>query len=392
MSAAHERETTAAPQPRHGASALVRPGNPWVITGGDADEHDGPLAPSRIARLRSEGVLRRPPGVVVYRLESGGHRQTGVVVDVSVDAYRNGAVRRHEATDPDRERRLAEFAETTKTEQVPVMLMHSPRASLEELLDEVTTRPPEVRLAAGNGPAHSVWFATAPALVRAIHHELAGIGTCYIADGHHRMAAAARYSGGPTGTGADDAARTLAALFPSARMRILGYHRYVTLPPGRSVPDLLGAIAAQPVTAHLEECSPTEAVGTEPGVAGLHLHGHWYRLWLRPQTEREDDGADAGAPDARAALDVVALDEGILAPVLGIGRVDADAGVTPFHDDENPAEIHRWCAEHDAMAFLLHPPTVEQVMAVADAGAVMPPKSTFFTPKACAGLFVRELA
>ncbi len=89
---------------------------------------------------------------------------------------------------------------------------------------------------------------------------------------------------------------------------------------------------------------------------------------------------------------MVALDEGILAPVLGIGRVDADTDVTPFHDDEDPAEIQRWCARHDAMAFLLHPPDVEQVMAVADVGAVMPPKSTFFTPKAGTGLFIRELA
>ncbi len=394
MSTARGHEATAAPPPPHGAGAVVRPGTPLVVTGGVPGASGEPLTPDRLARLRAEGALTRPtgPAVVVYRLESGGHRQTGVIVEVSVAAYRDGRVRRHEATDPERERRLVEFTGSTGTEQVPVLLMHPSRPRLAALLDRVTAGPPTVRLSPRGGPAHSVWFTTEPVLVRALGEELAGIDTCYIADGHHRMAAATRYADRSPGPGSDgDPAYTLAAVFPSGQLRILGYHRYVTRPPGRAAADLLGAIAARPVTAHLAECSAAEAVRTGPGVVGMHLDGRWYRVWLRTPAERTDDGAAAVSTDARAALDVVALDEGILAPVLGIGRVDADTDVTPFHDDEDPAGIQRWCAGHDAMAFLLHPPSVEEVMAVADAGAVMPPKSTFFTPKAGTGLFIREL-
>lgn len=302
------------------------------------------------------------PSVVVYRVETAEHRQTGVLAEVSVDDYRRGRIRRHEATRPDQENEIARLTRTSGFERAPVTLTHPARRDLGALTEHTTNRTPAMQLTR-DGLTHTVWTRQDPHALQVVRAELGRLGTLYIADGHHRMAAAERRGG--TGF-------TLAAVFPSDQMRVLGYHRFLPRPV-MSTSDILAAVAEHPAVARIERHA--EPPQTEPGVVVMILDGEWHRIRLR---------APHDPTDVRASLDVVHLDEGILPRIT-------QAPVTAVSGGNHPVELSRRCVREQSMGFLLHPPTVEQIMAVADAGQVMPPKSTWFDPKTSAGLFLREI-
>ncbi|WP_051898760.1 DUF1015 family protein [Sciscionella sediminilitoris] len=308
------------------------------------------------------------PSVVVYRVESGGHRQTGILVEVAVDDYRAGRIRRHEETQPDRVRLLSEQRAADGFEQVPVTLAQSGRPALRSLLARITGHPPWTSVTTPDGAHHQVWVCEDPELLRATAAELAATELLYIADGHHRMAAADQ-DGAALSAGELEQqpanAFTLAAVFPAEELRILGYHRHVPRPHGESARELLARLtAAGPVRA----VEPHPVPESAPGEVAMWLDGNWYRLRL--------------AGD-RAELDVVTLDEQVLAPVFGIGAA------TPFSG--TAAEVAAFCAEHETIGFLPHPPSIDAVLAIADAGATTPPKSTWFDPKIRSALFRRAL-
>ncbi|RCW45723.1 uncharacterized protein (DUF1015 family) [Halopolyspora algeriensis] len=384
MNASHAQQTTTAPESPAGTTGITtRPPRVLVATQRCAGTTEGATDPVRIRQHLNTGGYTRPPApaVIVYRMGSDRHRQTGVVVEVSIDDYRTGRIRRHEATQPERERRLNEIIEATGIEHMPVTLAHPSRARLSSLLTEIAAGEPDVHLDAADGITHTAWIRHDAELARTIQDELGHIDTLYIADGHHRMAAAERYAGRRSRLGEDHAgAFTLAALFPSDEMRILGYHRCLPLPEGMSASDVLERLAAQPVTARVEECASTETASPAPGIVTVRLDGRSYRLWLRAPRESEH---------VRASLDIVTLDEELLPAMFG--TVESRPRGAPVFAAENTGGATCWCAERDAIGFFPHPPSVEQVMAVSDAGLVMPPKSTCFHPKAGAGLFAREL-
>jgi uncharacterized protein (DUF1015 family) len=352
----------------------------------------GPAAHARLTDPGFLAQLSRPFGAdvqpaagrpVVYRLQSRGHRQTGVVVEVPVEDLRTGRVRRHEAVQPERQRRLTDFLAATGLELVPVTLTHAPSPALGSLLAEAAEHEPDVELADGDGSTQTVWMVRSDDLARKIWAEVDALGALYIADGHHRTAAAEDYAARHCPDVGDHAAcYVLSALFPSDQMRVLGYHRCVTRPEGTPAEVLLDALARQPVTERVEECAAADAEPTGPGTLGMWLDGRWYRLRLRETP---------GPADARTVLDVVALEDAILGPVLGIAAPATDPRVTTLPGVGGAQAVAGRCADTGEVGFLLHPPTIEQIMAVADAGMVMPPKSTWFDPKARAGPFVRDL-
>lgn len=322
--------------------------------------------------LSGAGTTTTVPSVVAYRVEAAGHRQTGLVVEVAVEDYRYRRIRPHEATHPEQERELDELAEATGREQVPVTLTYPARRSPRPALGAITSGTPEVVHTDEGGVTHTVWSRRDAELTRRIHEDLDRIGALYIADGHHRMAAADRRA-----NRRGSAEFTLAVLFPSNEMRVLGYHRSVARP-DTSHAEVLAALAAQPVISGIEECS-AESARTAPGGVLMCLDGTWYRISLRTLH---------GSADIRSALEVVALDESILPRAFGPFDGQATAARLPAED---PHQAARWCAERGLIGFLPPPPDVEQIMAVSDAGQVMPPKSTWFAPKAGAGLFSREI-
>ncbi|GAB2738230.1 DUF1015 domain-containing protein [Salinifilum aidingensis] len=336
-------------------------------------DHRWDANPGDAARIResfdSGRYPRLPePAVVVYRIAEGEHEQTGVVVEVSVDDYRAGRVRRHEATQLERERLLDEFTELSGIEQMPVTLAHSPDEALRSVTERITSTEPEVDLAAGDGTRHTVWVQRDPGLARAVELGVSGVDALYIADGHHRMAAAEHYAARRHHLGSDHpAAFTLAALFPADEMRVFGYHRCLPVPGGAAA-GVFEKLVSLPVIARWEDCSVTTP---EPGVVVVRFADECYRMVLRPS------GANG---HVRASLDVVTLDEEVL-PELGITPISCGNGAP--ENCRHPAD--------EAVRFVAHPPSIEQIMAVSDAGLVMPPKSTWFAPKPAPGLFLRDL-
>lgn len=330
--------------------------------------------------MPAAALTTRPPRVrvlnrkhdsaaVVYQLTAGRHRQLGVIVELAIDDYRSGRIRRHEATHPDPVRRLAEMWETSALAHMPVTLFHRSMPRLRALLCQTATGEPDGRLVSGEGGSEAAWLLPDGAVARAIQAELAELDVLYIADGHHRMSAAADYFAGHAGV----APFMPAALFPADEMRVLGYHRCLARPAPES--ETLETLAALPATAWLTESAvPVEPA---PGIVGVHLDGRWYRLGLR---------TPPAAADPRASLDLVALENGILSPMLGGADVASDVRITAVPGTEDTASLARYCAERDTIGFLLHPPDIRQIMAVADAGLVMPPKSTWFDPKPSSGL------
>ncbi|SDZ36751.1 Uncharacterized conserved protein, DUF1015 family [Saccharopolyspora shandongensis] len=325
-------------------------------------------------RREDTGITARPPrvllrgsgdpgpAVVVYRLESGPHRQTGVVVEVSIDDYRGGRIRRHEATQPARVRELEEQAEATGVERMPVMLVHRGHLPIADL----TAETPTARMHDG-GATHTVWIRRDEAGARALCDEIGRIGNLYIADGHHRMLAADRYAARRGLGSGHPSAFTLAALFPSDEMRILGYHRCFALAPGSTARDVLDRLAEHPLTERIEE-SP--AADTEPGVVAIGVGDRWYRLRLR----------------ASGVLDAFAIEQELLPKLHDLTAAEADAAPGRQHAVETC-----WCDGRNAFRLIPHPPTIDQVLTTSDEGRPMPPKSTWFDPKPTAQLFRRPL-
>lgn len=322
---------------------------------------------ARTRELFDSGQHARLPegAAVVYRIAEGEHEQTGVLVEVAVDDYRSGRIRPHEATQAERERLLTEFTELSGIEQMPVTLVHSPSAELRSATQRIASAEPDVELTSASGTCHSAWITRDPGLVRAVELGAHGLDALHIADGHHRMAAAERYSARRHQLGPDHAAAfTVAALFPADEMRVHGYHRCLAVP-GGSATEVFEKLMGLPVTSWWAK-SPAGA--PEPGVVAVHFADESYRLGLRAQGR------------SHPALDVVTLDEEVLPPL----------GISPTSCGNGAAEHCRHPADR-AVRFVAHPPSVEQIMAVSDVGSVLPPKSTWFSPKPEPGLFLRDL-
>ncbi len=334
-------------------------------TGGD-DPAAYARAAENMAQLRDRGVLRLTDraALYVYRAEAGGHRQTGIAGAASVAAYREGRIRRHELTRPrqvaDRARQIAAVGAHTG----PVMLSHRDDAALAAAAAAVAAAPPTLE-AAVDGVMHSVWIADGEPGA-ALADAVGRIETLYIADGHHRSAAAAELDG---------AGRFLGISFPAGEMRILDYNRVVRDLGGRTVEDFFDALRAGfAVDPSSEPVRPEQ-----PHRFGLYVAGRWYGLRLRAAPE--DDG------DPTAALDAEILSRTVLAPILGIEdprndpRIDFVGGSRGL--DGLAARVD---SGEMAAAFALCPTTLRQIFAVSDAGRVMPPKSTWFDPKLADGL------
>lgn len=320
------------------------------------------------------------PAVIAYRMGTTEHQQTGIVTEIAIDDYRNGRVLRHEHTQPGRVHRLAEVTERTGLEHTPVLLTHAPSSELRAALITITTAAPDVRITA-SGVTHSLWLRSSTELDLAVRGAIGRAGPLYIADGHHRIAAAEQHAcRAAVSGGADPSSFTMAALFPADEMQVHGYHRCLALPAELSEQQVLVLLAAQPGVRSIQrpdvlECGDASGDRTElegnasswdgSGVVPVRIDGHLHLLTLQPSSE----------PDA------VQLDRQVLSGLA------AAVGLDPIP----VAEAGSGCACMHARTAHFHPrpPSVERIMALADDGEVLPPKSTWFSPKAKSGLLVR---
>ena len=332
-----------------------------------------------LARMRDAGVLLRDavPGYYVYRLVMGTHVQTGVAVAASVAAYDTNRIRKHEFTRPDKEDDRVRNIEALNAETGPVLLAYPDSPEIDALIAGVAAGEPEFDLVADTGVRHTVWKTDDYAVVEAFTRAFEALPALYIADGHHRSAAASRVAAARRAAGAGPEASHeafLAVAFPHHEMQILPYNRLVTDLHGLSVEAFLDAVAEK------FELAPAQAAvaPAAPGEFGMLLGQQWYRLAIRPNF------VPAGDPVAR--LDVSLLADHLLAPVLGITDPRRDKRIDFVGGIRGLAELERRVGTGEAvLAFSMFPTRMEDLMAVADALEVMPPKSTWFEPKLADG-------
>jgi uncharacterized protein (DUF1015 family) len=323
------------------------------------------------------------PSLYVYRLRMDGRDQTGVVACCSVDEYDDDRIRKHERTRPDKEDDRTRHVVEMRCQAEPIFLAYRDRADVDALVAAAVRTPPLYDFTADDGVSHTVWRVANPgALVSAF----AGVPLLYVADGHHRAASASRARAhfearNPRHTGNEEYNRVLATLFPAGQLRILPYNRVVADLGGRSPGDFLGALGARFTLAPAGDPKPARRGDFRVCVAeGGAPRWHAFRIEPRP-------GASV-----IASLDASLLQDEVLKPLLGIDDPRTSTRVEFVGGIRGTAELEKRVREgRAAAAFSLFPTSMEELMAVADAGEIMPPKSTWFEPKLRSGLFFHRI-
>ncbi|MFH1529831.1 MAG: DUF1015 family protein [Pseudomonadota bacterium] len=319
----------------------------------------------------------------VYQLRMGDHVQRGLVCGTSVQEYENGLIKKHEFTRREKEDDRARHVETLMANAGPVLLTYRASAEVDALVDGICSDAPVVDFTADDGIGHSLWVVSDVDLVAKIRNAFEGVEALYIADGHHRSASAFRVrnslrSQNPGHTGEELYNHFLAVVFPDTQLRIMAYNRVVTDLNGLTSEGLLAAIAQRFDVAPADVADPPA-----PKQFGVFLDGAWYRLTAKAGTYP--------AGDPVKSLDVAILQDNLLAPILGIEDPRTDRRIDFVGGIRGTRELERRCAGDMEIGFALYPTGVDQLMAIADAGEVMPPKSTWFEPKLRSGVVVRSL-
>jgi len=328
-------------------------------------------AAENFAKLRSSSlVVEDQPSVYFYRLRMGGHTQTGLAACFSIDEYDRDIIKKHERTRPDKEDDRTHHMMALHAQTGPVFLTYRAMADVDAMARRAMTAAPLFDFEAPDHVQHTIWQvggADRDALVSAF----ARIPALYIADGHHRAASAAR-------------ARTpgqdrgfVAVAFPHDQVQILPYNRIVKDLGAQSSDQFMAAVR------DAFEVQPGPAAPARRGDIAMYLGGSWHTL--RPRV-----GADSS--DVIGSLDVSVLQDRLLAPILNIQDVRTDKRIDFVGGAKGTAELERLVnSGKAAVAFSLYPVSVSELMAVSDAGSIMPPKSTWFEPKLRDGLLINEI-
>ena len=349
----------------------------------DVDAHDPRIyrqAREALDRFVAGGVLVRDgaKALYLYRQIMNGRVQTGLVGCVHIDDYENDVIRKHEKTRQDKEDDRTRHVLTLEAHAEPVFLTYRGRGDIELLSQAVMETDPLYDFTAPDSVRHTVWRLPNPSrwvdAFDAVPHA-------YVADGHHRSASAwragkeCRYANAKH-MGSEEYNWFLAVLFPADQLTILPYNRLVRDLAGQSSAGVLKELGK------LGRISPTDQPDPpRPGTFGVYLADAWYRLELDP--------GSIDRSDPIGSLDVSLLQERVLGPILKVGDPRNDKRIDFVGGIRGTAELERRVNSGEmAIAFSLYPTTVDQLMAVSDAGSIMPPKSTWFEPKLRSGLFV----
>ncbi len=347
------------------------------------DPHDPVVyatARANLERLRRAAplVVEAEPALYVYRLRDGDHEQTGLAGCFPLDDYDGGAIKRHERTRRDKEDDRTHHMAAIEAQTGIVFLAYRRRTEMDDRVSAVRAGAPLFDFQAPDGVRHTVWRADARQTADLVD-GFAAVPALYIADGHHRVASAARArhvlagkDAGEAGPGARD--HFLAVAFPDRETRILPYNRTVSDLAGADRERFLAAVGARlPV-------EPTAATTPGKGAVAMYVGRRWYRVGLTPP-------AGGSAPDTAAALDAARLQALLLEPVLGVEDIRTDPRVRFVGGVHGTRELERQVDSGEAaVAFSLAAVTMDELLAVSDAGGIMPPKSTWFEPKLRDGL------
>lgn len=396
------------PVPEHAADVAAPPydvlntaearerakGRPWSflhISKPEIDLPEGtdPYAPAVYAKgaenlraMVAQGILKQDdqPCYYLYQLEMNGHVQTGIVAAASVAAYDENRIRKHEFTRPDKEDDRVRQVDALNAQTGPVFLVYRHHDEVAQIVAAATAEEPVYNLTADDGVRHTLWVLDDGAGIERMTALFDAMPCLYVADGHHRSAAASRVcaqrkAANPAHTGDEAYNYFLTVIFPDDEMQILDYNRVVTDLNGLDADSFLSRIAERFVV------SPAGAAvrPARAGCYGLYLAGRWYELSIKADCIPQDDPV--------ASLDVSLLQDNLITPLLGIDdprrdkRIDFVGGIRGLGELERRVDSGEMAA-----AISLYPTSMQALMAVADANEVMPPKSTWFEPKLADGL------
>lgn len=355
----------------------------------DLPESTNPYAPEVYAKAAENlkamieaGVLKQDeaPYYYVYRIHMGAHVQTGIVAAASVADYDTNRIRKHEFTRPDKEDDRVRQIDATNAQTGPVLLAYRDTPEVDAILARTAQGTPAADAVADDGVRHTLWILRDAADIARITELFDAMSALYIADGHHRSASAsricaARRAANPKHSGEEAYNAFLSVIFPAHEMRIMDYNRLITdlssLTPDSFLERITVAFTLSPAAAPVKPA--------RPGEFGLYLAGRWHRLNIKPALIPNDD------PVAR--LDVSLLQSHLIAPILGIKDPRRDKRIDFVGGIRGLAELEKRVNSGEmALALSLHPTHMEDLMAVADANEVMPPKSTWFEPKLADGM------
>ncbi|HWB45234.1 MAG TPA: DUF1015 family protein [Hyphomicrobiaceae bacterium] len=332
-------------------------------------------AAENLQRMVAERVLTRDaqPHYYAYRTTWQGRRQTGLACVASIAAYENGRIRKHELTTPAKETDRVRQIEALNAQTGPVMMAYPHAPEIDRALKRATDRDPDVTVTADGDVTHDLWVIGDKAPMDELTQAFEALPAIYIADGHHRSAAAARVAAA-RGTQEGPHRYFLSVIFPHHAMAILDYNRLIRDLNGRTPERLLEEIGQRfTLTSSPEPARPSAA-----NEAGMYVDGRWYLLRLK---------GDLPQGAALERLPITLLSRNLIEPLLGISDPRTDKRIDFVGGGRGLGELQRRVDSGEMkVAFALYPTQMEDLMAVADAGAIMPPKSTWFEPKLADGM------
>ena len=357
----------------------------------EIDCHDEPVyvrGQQNLAEFIRRGVLVQEERdcFYVYRQRMDAIIQTGLVVCTSVDDYQSGVIKKHEHTRADKEEDRVKHIDHLDANDEPVFYIFRSQPQVEEILASVIHERPEYDFTTSDGVSHSLWVLADPGLIRRLTALFAGIPSLYVADGHHRSAAAARVrdirkAATPLHNGEEEYNFSLTVIFPENQLNIMPYNRVVRDLNGKTTPEFIDQVRE---VFEVTPC-PAAILPAERHHFGMYLDGCWYHLHARQTVVNEKDTVDR--------LDVSILQNNLLDPLLGIHNPRTDKRIHFVGGIRGNDELVKLVDSGEyAVAFALHPTSIGELIELADQDQIMPPKSTWFEPKLRSGLFVHLLS
>jgi uncharacterized protein (DUF1015 family) len=369
--------------------SFLHVGRPEIDLPADTDIHSDAVyaqGVKNLHRLIQDGTLIQEghPCLYIYQQRMGDHVQAGLVGLCSVKEYEDGAIKRHEYTRKDKEDDRTRHVTEQAANAEPVFLAYRAVPYIDSLVDKIRATPPVYDVVTEDGIGHTVWIVSEETHIYTLNHLFDAVPALYIADGHHRTAAAIRYGQARRAavaataepTGEEPFESFMAVVFPHNQLKIMDYNRIVKDLNGLSSEAFLAAVAQKFTVAPSQKRSPEAAASF-----GMYLDGKWYSLTAKSGSFPADDPV--------RSLDVSILQENLLSPILGIQDPRTDTRIDFIGGIRGMDELERRVKGGFKVAFSMFPTSLDQLMSVADAGQIMPPKSTWFEPKLRSGLLVR---
>lgn len=370
--------------------SFLRVDRPETTMDPDIDLYDPAVyrqARKNLERLISDHILIQDeqPQFYLYALKMGEHEQTGLVACTSVDEYLNGTIKKHELTRSEKEQDRIHHVDSCDANTGPIFLTYRHQEEIDRRVQKIRNEAPLYDFVSDDGIRHRVWHVRNQEDISGFIQDFAKVPALYIADGHHRAASAVkvaqmRRKEHPGYSGDEPFNYFLSVVFPDNQLDILDYNRVVK--------DLNGLTPQDFMTALQEKCE-IEAVDqayrpNSKGQFGMYFEDQWYKLKIHDELVEKGDPVKG--------LDVSVLQEQILSPILGIGDPRVDQRIDFVGGIRGLKELERRVHTDMQVAFSMYPTSVGELMAIADAGLLMPPKSTWFEPKLRSGLFIHKLS